>query len=410
MTAALGTRHPTLTFSDLAARRRHRLRAHHAPHRVYLAFNSRGALFRLLASLPAEAGDTILVPAFHCLALVKPITAAGYRLGFYRVRPDLTIDVADLAARLAPGVAAVVAIHYFGFPADLDAVQQLVRARGAYLVEDCAHAFLSRVRGESIGRHGDFALYSYYKFAPSLVGGALVVNRGDLPIVPPRRLPLGAHLRIGKRLLGQLAANAPGAPLSRALVALQRRAARRAGNEGAGVSAPNPSGAAARPADARFLNDPYHFDERVGRAPMPWYARRIVEGADWERIADKRRANYRLLSGLLPDSERLRRLWPELPDGVVPWLYPVMLEQRIDHEQPLRELGIPFLRFGETLHPEIASASAAARRDAERLSRTLLLLPIHQRIERPQIEAYSEALLRYLEKRGREKGAEPFSR
>jgi hypothetical protein len=215
--------------------------------------------------------------------------------------------------------------------------------------------------------------------------------------VPQHRLALGTHLRIGTRLLGQAAANSPGNPLSRALVALKRRAARRTDGDRDEAAPPQAAGASGRPGGARFLNDPYHFDERLGRAPMPWYARRLVESADWERIADRRRANYRLLSSLLPDTEHLRRLWPELPDGVVPWLYPVLLEQRSDHEKPLRELGIPFIRFGETLHPEIAAASAAACRDAEWLARTLMLLPIHQRIARAHIEGYVAALLRYLQ-------------
>src|SRR5690606_29771179 len=117
---------------------------------------------------------------------------------FYRVQPDLRVDVADLAARMDRNVRAVLVTHYFGVPQDLKPVRALCEQHGAALIEDCAHALFSRAGPSPVGADGDFAVYSLRKSLALPHGGALVSREphGRLPERLPRppRLSTAAKL------------------------------------------------------------------------------------------------------------------------------------------------------------------------------------------------------------------------
>src|SRR6266850_6778105 len=106
------TPHPTLRISDVLRRRAQSLRAHNAPQALYLTFSARAALYQFLLSLQKEAGDTILLPAYHCTALVEPVVRAGFHTSFYRICPDFRPDLEDLRAKVTLRTAAVVVVHF----------------------------------------------------------------------------------------------------------------------------------------------------------------------------------------------------------------------------------------------------------------------------------------------------------
>jgi len=384
--------HPTLCFSDAFPPHAHSLRGQNSPHDLYLTYNARGALYQLLLSLPKDAGDTVLLPAYHCTALVEPVIRAGYQAVFYRITPDFRIDELDLRNKMSERVALTSVIHFFGFPVELSGVLKMARQHKSYLLEDCAHSFLSRVGNKFVGQQGDFALFSYYKFAPSLAGGGLGVNLRGFVL---RNQPVAAFRResvvIAKRLLEQSALNAPKNLLSEFFLWLEE--ARVARNKSAAPSSTMTS-------FASFVDDPYHFRDDLARAAMPAPCRYILESCDWEGIAKSRQNNYRLLSNLVQDGPMLRRVTPDLPDTVVPWAFPVFLENRAAHEQTLRQLGVPLFTFGEILHPALSAFSGRAGKDAEALSRHLLLLPVHAQCNSGDIEAYAGILNRYVEQVG----------
>ncbi len=107
-----------------------------------------------------------------------PIAALRLRHRFYALDERLHIDLDSLAAALDSGsVRVLVLIHYFGYvdPAYAQAVA-LARRRGAFVIEDEAHAMLSDVVGGVCGRLGDACIYSFHKILPVEEGGAAVVN------------------------------------------------------------------------------------------------------------------------------------------------------------------------------------------------------------------------------------------
>lgn len=132
-------------------------------------------------------GDEVLVPAYHCVAMVEPVRHVGATPVFYRIGRDTSVDIGDLAARLSPASKAVVAVHYFGFPQrTLPALRALCDGRGLTLIEDCAHAFFGSQDGIPFGAMGDYAVASSWKFFPIPEGGYLVSARHPLPVFASR--------------------------------------------------------------------------------------------------------------------------------------------------------------------------------------------------------------------------------
>src|ERR1051325_1312360 len=139
-----------------------------------------GAIGLALRDAGIGAGDEVLLPAYHCLAMVEPVRAIGARPAFYRLRPDLSIDLDDLRARIHPSTRAILATHSFGFPADMAAVRTLCDRHKLLLIEDCAHAFYGSIDGRALGTVGDYAIASVRKFFPVYDGGLLVSTRRHL--------------------------------------------------------------------------------------------------------------------------------------------------------------------------------------------------------------------------------------
>jgi perosamine synthetase len=383
------TPHPTLRFSDIFPPHKQSLCAQCSPNELHLTYSARGALYQLLLSLPREARDVVLLPAFHCTALVEPVVRAGYRIVFYRVRPDFAIDLEDLCSKCSSRDALILVVHFFGFPADLGPVMEMARANGSYVVEDCAHSFLSRTGSNQVGRRGNFALFSYHKFAPSLAGGGLGVNHTGFTLRnPAEQVLLRERMVIGKRLIEQVALNSPQNPLSKLFLWLdQKRVTRMAATSSADADA----------APSAFVDDPYLFREDLARAEMPSLCRRVLESCNWDEIAKARQRNYHAWSSSLHDTPSMQRALPDLPDSVVPWAFPLLLENRVEHERVLRYRGVPLFTFGEVLHPTLSGLRDRAREDAENISSRLLLMPVHPQLRASDIESLATILNTYVD-------------
>jgi perosamine synthetase len=380
--------HPTFRFGDVFPPRAQSLSSLHGPQRLHLTYNARAAFYQLLLSLANEGRRKILLPAFHCTALVEPVARSGYSAEFYRIRRDFSVDVDDIRQKATSDVAALVVIHYFGFPTEMTSVMEIAGERGIYVVEDCAHSFLSRQNGKYVGHCADFALFSYHKFAPSLAGGALAINRKDF-VAPAHRtaVPFRERLVIIKRLLEQAITNRTDGAVRKLFSRL----------ESARVALKRSTGTATSPSD--FVDDPYFFREDLALASMPWVCRRIIESCNWQEIASTRQKNYRLLSTLIRDSRLLMRVFPVLPDEVCPWAFPILLNYRLVHEQKLRALGVPLFTFGELLHPLLAKAPQILRQEAEFLSDRLLMLPIHPQLTEQELSSMANTLNGFVAER-----------
>jgi dTDP-4-amino-4,6-dideoxygalactose transaminase len=326
------------------------------------------ALALALERLGIGRGAKVLLPAYHCTALVEPVVRAGAVPVFYRVRRDLSIDLADVAVR-ADGARALLAVHYFGFPQEMATLRRFCDARGLLLIEDCAHAFFGLFGGRPVGTTGDVAIASSWKFFPVQEGGCLVARD------PGGRLRRPGMKYEAKSMLNafERAWAAGRLPMVRALLAplfglknlLRDLGKRRAG------AAPAPSG--------EVPTGSPEFDESWRGRRASWFTRFVLAAADQARIASHRRRNYALLLDGFRGLPHTTILFPSLPEGVVPYVFPLLVED--DRVFPaLKRRGVPIVRFGEFLWERVDDPVAAE------YSRKVLQFPCHQELTRRELD------------------------
>jgi len=139
--------------------------------------NGLEALELALLGLGIGAGDEVIVAAHTSIATWLAISHAGARP--VPVEPDagtMQIDPAGVEAAIGPRTAAIVPVHLYGMPAEMERLSAIARQHGLALVEDAAQAHGSRVDGRPVGSCGDAGAFSMY---PTKNLGAL----GDAGIV-----------------------------------------------------------------------------------------------------------------------------------------------------------------------------------------------------------------------------------
>lgn len=129
-----------------------------------IAVNSgTSALHLAMLGCDLSAGDEVLVPAHTFIATVWGVLYSGLKPVFCDVDPASgTIDLHDAAKRLTPRTKAIVPVHLYGQPADMDAVMLFAAAHGLAVVEDTAQAIGARWKQRQAGSIGRFGCYSFY--------------------------------------------------------------------------------------------------------------------------------------------------------------------------------------------------------------------------------------------------------
>jgi dTDP-4-amino-4,6-dideoxygalactose transaminase len=142
------------------------------------------ALRLLLHALGVGEGDEVIVPAYTAVASWMAVTAAGATpVGVDVDEGTLTIDPALILGAVTPRTRAIIAVHLFGTPADIDALRGVADEHGLLLLEDAAQAHGARLGGRPLGSLTLAAAFSFYptKNLGALGdGGAVTTDDGDL--------------------------------------------------------------------------------------------------------------------------------------------------------------------------------------------------------------------------------------
>lgn len=128
-------------------------------------------------------GDEVIVPAFTFVASASAARFVGAEpvlcdiLGPH----DVNLDVQDVERRITPCTRAVMAVHFFGYPADVLALRELCDAHGLILIEDCAEAIMAHVAegGPQVGTVGDLGAFSFFSKNQLCVGEGGMVSTAD---------------------------------------------------------------------------------------------------------------------------------------------------------------------------------------------------------------------------------------
>ena len=154
-----------------------------AQHAVGLA-NGLDALILALRALGIGPGDEVIVPSNTYIATWLAVSGVGATP--VPVEPDAAthnIDPTRIEAAITPRTRAILPVHLYGQPADLDPILDIARRRGLRVIEDAAQAHGARYQGRRIGAHGDIVCWSFYpgKNLGALGdAGAVTTNDADL--------------------------------------------------------------------------------------------------------------------------------------------------------------------------------------------------------------------------------------
>ena len=162
-------------------------------HAVGLASGT-DALVLALRALDIGAGDEVIIPAYTFFATAGTVMSVGAKPVFVDIDPlTYEIDAAQIRERITPQTKAIVPVHLYGHPADMDPVLELARAHGLKVIEDNAQAFGSTYRGRKTGSLGNIGCLSFFptKNLGAFGDGGMVVT--DDPALAERMRMLRTH-------------------------------------------------------------------------------------------------------------------------------------------------------------------------------------------------------------------------
>ncbi|HEY1754801.1 MAG TPA: DegT/DnrJ/EryC1/StrS family aminotransferase [Bryobacteraceae bacterium] len=121
------------------------------------------ALHLALLAAGVGAGDEVITTPFTFVATAAAILYAGARPVFVDIEPETyNLDPAQIAAAITPRTKAIMPVHLFGHPADLDPIMETARRHGLVVIEDSAQAHAAEYKGRRVGSIGDIACFSFY--------------------------------------------------------------------------------------------------------------------------------------------------------------------------------------------------------------------------------------------------------
>jgi dTDP-4-amino-4,6-dideoxygalactose transaminase len=142
--------------------------------------NGTDALILALKALGIGPGDEVITVSHTAVATVAAVLACGATPVLIDVdRATYTINPSLIEAAVTPLTKAIVPVHLYGQPAEMDAIIAIGRSHGLRIVEDCAQAVGARYRGRRVGSIGDIACFSFYptKNLGAIGDGGMVITK-----------------------------------------------------------------------------------------------------------------------------------------------------------------------------------------------------------------------------------------
>jgi dTDP-4-amino-4,6-dideoxygalactose transaminase len=142
------------------------------------------ALHLALLACGVGEGDEVITVSFTFVATVAAIQYCGARPVYVDIEPrTFNLDTAAIENAITPKTKAILPVHLFGQPADMDPITRIAKAHNLRVVEDAAQAHGAEYRGKRTGTLGDLACFSFYptkNLSACGEGGMVTTNNDDL--------------------------------------------------------------------------------------------------------------------------------------------------------------------------------------------------------------------------------------
>lgn len=145
--------------------------------------NGTSAVASMYFALDLPPGSEILVPSYTFFGAILPMRLFGYVPVFVDINPKTaTLDVEHARKAITPKTRAVMAMHSWGLPCEMDAINDFAKEHNLSVLEDCAHAHGASMQGKKVGNFSRMGIYSFQatKPLPGIEGGmGIYHNRED---------------------------------------------------------------------------------------------------------------------------------------------------------------------------------------------------------------------------------------
>ena len=121
------------------------------------------ALHLALRALDIGKGDEVINVAFKFVATTESIEIVGATPVFVDIDPDtFNIDAKLIESKITPKTKAIMPVHLYGQPADMDVIMEVAKRHNLYVIEDCCQAIGAEYKGQKVGTFGDIAAFSFF--------------------------------------------------------------------------------------------------------------------------------------------------------------------------------------------------------------------------------------------------------
>jgi perosamine synthetase len=140
------------------------------------------ALHLCMVAFGIRAADEVIVPSFTFVAAANAIRYVGANPVFVDIDPvTLNLDPDRTEAAITNKTRAIVAVHMFGYPADMDALLTIARRHGLLLIEDACEALGAEFQGRRVGALGSAGVFAFYPNKQITAGeGGMIVTRDSV--------------------------------------------------------------------------------------------------------------------------------------------------------------------------------------------------------------------------------------
>ena len=141
--------------------------------------NGTAALQIAVGCLQLEPGDEVIMPSFTIISCIQAITLNKLTPVLVDCEPDTwCMDVAQLEAKITSRTKAIMPVHIYGHPVDMDPILELAKLHGLKIIEDAAQVHGGEYKGRKCGGMGDISCFSFFanKIITTGEGGMLLTN------------------------------------------------------------------------------------------------------------------------------------------------------------------------------------------------------------------------------------------
>jgi dTDP-4-amino-4,6-dideoxygalactose transaminase len=141
------------------------------------------ALLTALKALDLPRGSEVITTPFTFPATPHSISWNGLKPVFCDIEPDtMTIDPQKIEELITPNTSAILPVHVYGFPCDVNKIDEIAKKHDLKVIYDGAHTFSTEINGRGIGTYGDITLFSFHatKLFNTIEGGCLSYKNNEL--------------------------------------------------------------------------------------------------------------------------------------------------------------------------------------------------------------------------------------